>query len=302
MSSLHPTRQPSKASPNFHVSCRHCVYRFWRSVVLHKAMWLLRSSFPIVGKHQPFMGLLVTVIIIPLIKAELLILLAAQRSKEQPSRSLKSIWLLQVVSDGQFIVQKLIQVAVYLWLRKSRVRNSYNESAQFLLQGAGFFNFMQQVDAQVNLGKGVFIARARLTLGNWFRVPYQLYKTFVIDCRLLCSLLFLEHSIQITNETHDPRLSMVSTHHRESYEAIAAALQRNRVYCRLFLLSLSSHLWSLLCPKPSTWRLYACCSDFAYNSLCILGCGLVLLVKNKLDFGKRDQDPKEVKIMVSYKK
>lgn len=139
MSSLHPTRQPSKASPNFRASCRRCVYRFWRSVVLHKAMWLLRSSFPIVGKHQPFMGLLVTVIIIPLIKAELLILLAAQRSKEQPSRSLKSIWLLQVVSDEQFIVQKLIQVAVYLWLRKSRVRNSYKESAQFLLQGAGFF-------------------------------------------------------------------------------------------------------------------------------------------------------------------
>lgn len=251
------------------------------------------------GKHQPFMGLLVSVITIPLIITELLILLAAQRSKHQHSQSLKSVWLLQVVSDGQFIVQKLIQVAVYLWLRKSRVRNSYKESAQFYFKVLAFFNFMQWVDAQVNLGKGAFIDRARSTIGNLFEVPYGLYKAFVIDYRLLCSLLFLEHSIQIANETHDPEA--IDGDQPITGRAMTPSQRRYRQIG--FIVGFSCFLSPVTCGLYYVQGLqlgvYTRAVATLLNSLCILGCSFALLVKNKLDFDKRDQDPKGVKIMVS---
>lgn len=251
------------------------------------------------GQHQPSMGLLVTVITLPLITTELLILLAAHASRDETPQSLRNVWMLNVIKDGQYVVQKLIQVAVYVWLRNSRVRDYYKENAQFYFKVLAFFNFMRWVDAQVNLNKTVLKDDARSVYGNWFDVLYELYKALLIDYRLLCTLLFLEHSIQIKNETDDPEELVDDQSLTRRVMTSSRRQNRNIGFIVGICCLLAPFTCGLYYVRKLELSVYTRAVATVLNSFCILGCGLVLLLKNNLDFDKRDQDPAGVKIMVS---
>ena len=58
-------------------------------------------------------------------------------------------------------------------------------------------------DTQVNVQSDFYLNEARAVYGGWFDVLKAMYTGLIIDFRLLCSLLFLEHSIKIQSETSD---------------------------------------------------------------------------------------------------
>ena len=93
------------------------------------------------GKHQPSMGLLLTIITLPLCGIGLLILIEEQASKSER-------WLVLVVNQAIFILQKVIQAVVYVWLRDFKVRESYRENARFYFEVLAFFNFIDWLDTQ----------------------------------------------------------------------------------------------------------------------------------------------------------
>ena len=150
------------------------------------------------GKHQPFMGLLLTIITLPLCTIGLLILIEEQASKSK-------MWLLLVVNQAVFILQKVIQATVYVWLRDFKVREFYRENARFYFEVLAFFNFIDWLDTQTTLDTAFDVDQAKQFYGEWFGFLFKLYKALLIDYRLLCSLLFLEHSFQVQNENADGR-------------------------------------------------------------------------------------------------
>ena len=253
------------------------------------------------GQHQPSMGLLLTIITLPLNTTELLILFGAQASKDEMPQTPKHLWLLLMVNDAQFIVQKFIQVAVYVWLRNSRVCDSYRGNAQFYFKVLAFFNFMQWVDAQVNLDKRVHVNRARAVYGEWFKVLYGLYQALLIDYRLLCSLLFLEHSIQVKNETDGAQTAAGGSDEITNRIVMTSSNRQNRNIG--YIVGFSCFLAPFICALYYVHKLglsvYTRAVATFLNSACILACGMVLLLKNQLNFDKRGTESKGVKIMVS---
>lgn len=251
------------------------------------------------GLHQPSMGLLLTIITLPLNATELLILVTFRTVADTMERYL---WLLHVVDEAVFFVQKFIQVAVYVWLRGLEVRDSYRENAQFYFKVLAFFNFIEWLDAQVVLDRGINVTRANEVYGEWFEILYGLYKALLIDYRLLCSLLFLEHFIQVKNETEGAEIAEAGntevTNHRVS--TTSTNLQNRNIG---FIVGFSCLLAPLICAlyyvRELNLSVYTRTAVTFLNSLVILVCGMVLLRKNDLNFDKRDTESNGVKIMVS---
>lgn len=256
------------------------------------------------GEHEPSMGLVVTMITIPLNITELMILLGAEASKNTTPRMQEDLWTLLVTDDMIYIVQKFIQAGVYIWLRNTTAREPYRENAQFYFKILAFFNFIQWVDTQVNVESDFYLNRARVVYGGWFDVLEAMYKALMIDFRLLCSLLFLEHSMQIRHET-DGHTEAADVGNNETSRRIAVTMtssdrQRKSVG---FLIGVSCFLSPFFCAVQYVPKLhFPVCIRATANfliAICIISSGMVLLLKNKLDFDKRDKESVNVKIMVS---
>ena len=256
------------------------------------------SNHLTLGQHQPSMGLLITLITLPLNATELMILFGVSASKHEIPRN---IWLLFVVSKAIFIVQKFIQVAIYVWLRGTKVCEPYRENAQFYLKVLAFFNFLQWVDAQVNSGKEVYVKLAKDIYSEWFQVLYGLYKALLIDYRLLCSLLFLEHSIQVENEIDAAEMAEGGNNEQTNRIVTTPANRQNRNAG--YIVGFSCLLAPFICALYYVHKLGLSAHTRAaatfLNSVCILVCGMVLLLKNNLDFDKRDTESRGFKVMVS---
>ena len=155
------------------------------------------------ARQQPSMGLVVGVITIPLIIAEIFLLVAANASKkEETSEALQKIWPLVLADKSSFLVQKIVQAFIYILVLRYRIIcPRYKENAQFYFKTLAFFNFIEWLDSQVNENSDVQLSHTKQTYGPWFDVFAVFYKALIIDYRLLCSLLFLEHSLE--DETED---------------------------------------------------------------------------------------------------
>ena len=261
---------------------------------------------PTLGEHQPSMGLVVTMITIPLNTVELMILLGAQTqaSNNETPQALKDLWPLLLTDDVIFIVQKFIQAGVYLWLRNTRPSESYRESAQFYFKILAFFNFSQWVDTQVNVESDFHLNKARAVYGGWFNVLKAVYTGLMIDFRLLCSLLFLEHSIQIQSETDGSTGAADGANNERNRNASMGMTSSDRQRRNAgFLIGFSCFLAPFLCAVEYVPRLHlpVCIRAIAnfLNSICIIASGTVLLLKNSLGFDMKDKESMSVKIMVS---
>ena len=164
------------------------------------------AHLPTLGRQQPSMGLVVTLITIPLIVIEIVLLIAAAASKktDEPAGILKyRPWIFVLVDKSTFLAQKIIQVIIYLYLRNTIICQEYKENAQFYFRAMAFFNLIEWVDSQVNASSDVQLSGIGKEFDGWFTFVTELYTALIIDYRLLCSLLFLEHSVEIETEGHE---------------------------------------------------------------------------------------------------
>ena len=267
-------------------------------VLLGAVLFFEKPSSPsdqaTLGKHQPSMGLLLTIITLPLCAIGLLILIKEQASKSE-------MWLLRVVNKAVFILQNFIQAAVYVWLRDFKVRESYRENARFYFEVLAFFNFIDWLDTQTTLDTGFDVDQAKQFYGEWFGFLYKLYKALLIDYRLLCSLLFLEHSFQVQNETADAEMTDGGSNQIEISNMSINRQNRNIG----FVVGFSCLLIPLIIALYYVHKLHVAVTTRAVAtllvSLIIIAIGGALLRKNRFDYDKSDTESKAVKIMVSEK-
>ena len=151
------------------------------------------NRFPTLQKHQPSMGFVVVGITIPLIMVECFLLASTWASA-------KIVWPLLVSDKVVFLLQKIIQAIIYCGvLRYKTFRPDFIENAKFYLKVLAFFNFIEWIDSQVNEDIDVDSSTAGDVYKHWLDVFVIFYKALIIDYRLLCSLLFLEHALEEAN-------------------------------------------------------------------------------------------------------
>ncbi|XP_029188166.2 uncharacterized protein LOC114955486 [Acropora millepora] len=266
-------------------------------VLLGAVLFFEKSRSPsdqaTLGKHQPSMGLLLTIITLPLCAIGLLILIQEQASKGEA-------WVVRVVKQAVFILQKVIQAAVYVWLRDFKVRESCRENARFYFEVLAFFNFIDWLNTQATLNTAFDVEQAENFYGKWFGFLYRLYKALLIDYRLLCSLLFLEHSIQVKNETAHAEMTDGGSSQIEISRTTINRQNRNIG----FVVGFSCLLIPLICALHYVEKLDVAVSTRAVatllGSLIILASGGALLRKNRFDYDNRHTESKAVKIMVFF--
>ena len=182
-----------------------------------------------------------------------------------------------------------------------KVRESYRENARFYFEVLAFFNFIDWLDTQTTLDKGFDVEQAKQFYGEWFSFLYKLYKALLIDYRLLCSLLFLEHSFQVQNETADAEMTDGGSNQIEISNMSINRQNRNIG----FVVGFSCLLIPLIIALYYVHKLHVAVTTRAVAtllvSLIIVASGGALLRKNRFDYDKSDTESKAVKIMVSEK-
>ena len=246
-------------------------------------------------RQQPSMGLVVGAITIPLIIAEVFLLASAYASKklEKSQVEFQRLWILVVSDKLTFLLQKIIQAIIYIILRYKAPCPLYKENAQFYFKTLSFFNLIEWVDSQVNEDSDVQLSGAKHIYSAWFDVFATFYKALIIDYRLLCSLLFLEHSL--ADEADG------GTGERE--EPLTRNLTISERKCRSvgFMLGFSSLSAPICCalyyvPKlgiPAWVHVFSIIVNLA-----IIGFGVFFLGSNDLESDERNKGSSGVKIMV----
>ncbi|KAJ7337150.1 hypothetical protein OS493_010004 [Desmophyllum pertusum] len=129
---------------------------------------------PTLGRQQPSMGLVVGAITIPLIIAEIFLLVAAYASKKEQASHTEAhqrLWTFVLADKATFLVQKIVQAGIYiLFLRYKTICPRYTENAQFYLKTLAFYNFIEWVDSQVNEDRDVQLSQPDLVYNAWFDV------------------------------------------------------------------------------------------------------------------------------------
>ena len=246
------------------------------------------------GKHQPSMGLFLTIITPPLCTIGLLMLIEEQASNGEAS-------VVLIVNNVVFILQKVIQAAAYVWLRDFKVRDSYRENARFYFEALAFFNFIDWLNIQATLDPDFDVEQAKKFYGEWFGFLYRIYKPLLIDYRLLCSLLFLEHSFEVEYETGDAEMTDGGSSQMEISSPPINRKNRNIG----FVVGFCCLVIPLICALHYVQKLHVAASTRAVatlvGSLIILASGGTLLRKNRFDYNEEHTVSRAVKIMVSEK-
>ena len=149
------------------------------------------------GGRQPFMGAVVGFVTFPLFVSELVFLIFAVNKWLKGSNGEPEILRVLIVVDKTFFLfQKPVQLAIYLWLRRTIPREELN--AKFYLRIISFFNLIEWLDAQVNVDADLLLSGTHdKSYPGLTDAVTVVYKALIIDYRLLCCLLFLEHSLEI---------------------------------------------------------------------------------------------------------
>ncbi|XP_074617652.1 uncharacterized protein LOC141876796 isoform X2 [Acropora palmata] len=245
------------------------------------------------GKHQPSMGLFLTIITPPLCTIGLLMLIEERASNGEAS-------VVLIVNHVVFILQKVIQAAAYVWLRDFKVRESYRENARFYFEALAFFNFIDWLNIQATLDPDFDVEQAKKFYGEWFGFLYRIYKALLIDYRLLCSLLFLEHSFEVEYETGDADMTDGGSSQMEISSPPINRKNRNIG----FVVGFCCLLIPLICALHYVQKLHVAASTRAVatlvGSLIILASGGTLLRKNRFEYNEEHTVSRAVKIMVCF--
>ena len=261
------------------------------------------ADAPTLGRQQPSMGLVVTTITFPLVVIEVVLLVASAASKKTdgPAGTLtNTTWIYVLVDTSIFLAQKIIQVIIYLYLQKTITCQEYKENAQFYFRTLSFFNLVEWVDSQVNVNSDVGLSGVGNELRDgWLNAFTDLYTALIIDYRLLCSLLFLEHSVDVIETEHNENEEAGNILEGPAVRNLTTREQliRNVGYGLGFCCLLAPVLTGLYYVKPFHLKPWVNAFAIIVNSTIVV-CGTCLLCSNDLDAGGNTDSP-GVKIMVS---
>ncbi|KAJ7337147.1 hypothetical protein OS493_010001 [Desmophyllum pertusum] len=258
------------------------------------------------GRTQPSMGLVVALITFPLIGIEIALLMAArtasnsEKADEPAGPFTYQPWTFVMADKCLFLAQKIIQALIYLYLRNKIICQEYKENAQFYFRTLSFFNLIEWVDTQVNVDNDI-----RLSGLADQRIVIDLYKPLIIDYRLLCSLLFLEHSVDIQTEDNQVEVEVeieanngVAGNTEGPYNNMTPCDRQMR--CIGYVAGCVWLIAPLFCGLyyVNEFHLKPWVNAFAIVvNLAIVACGTCLLWSNDLDEGG-NKESHGVKIMV----
>lgn len=153
-----------------------------------------------VGHTNGSMGIVIWVIALPLCALEMFFTIGGARSKAPIYASVKFVCL----------VQKLVQSSIYHFSLRHKVpRSSMRMGCSWFLKTISLFNFALWIDSIVTTHTDN--AFVKELFGNGFSIMKTAYNTLIIDYRLLCSLLFLEHALEIEGVGDDSHVN----HHQQ---------------------------------------------------------------------------------------
>ena len=142
-----------------------------------------RENRQTLGQQQPAMGCVVGVVtfLIFLLEAVLLAFACTKGAKNaipvDPTE--KTItWILIIIDKSAFFLQKPFQLAIYLYLRTTCLSTQeFKGNAEFYFRIMSFFNFIEWIDAQVNVEFDVALSGPIIDeLDGWFNVFVVGYK------------------------------------------------------------------------------------------------------------------------------
>ena len=246
------------------------------------------------GGKQPFMGAVVGFVTFPLFALELVFLIFAVNKWLKGSNGEPEILRVLIVVDKTFFLfQKPVQLAIYLWLRRTIPREELN--AKFYLRIISFFNLIEWLDAQVNVDADLVLSGTHdKSYSGLTDAVTVVYKALIIDYRLLCCLLFLEHSLEI----EDKQTQQGEDHVSNDKVAYRHELTR----CCGFFAGATCLLGPLLCGLyiVSDVKIGASVQLSAMIvQIAIVISGLSLLRRNNLEGGGDNGESSAVNIMVS---
>ena len=267
------------------------VFMIFGAVLFFKNQGEDGNRLPTLQKYQPSMGFVVAGITIPLIIVECFLLASTCASEEYLPHEVRNAWPLILSDKLVFLLQKIIQALIYCSvLRYKTFRPHFIENAKFYLKVLAFFNFIEWVDSQVNEDSDVESSGAQLVFKAWFDVFVIFYKALIIDYRLLCSLLFLEHALEEANGREvdfDDDFRRATARRRLSIEE-----QKHRTYGLMFgFISFSSPLLCALYYVPAL-KMPAWVHVFSIAvNLTIIVFGAIFLKRHGFAFEERDDRP-----------
>ena len=141
-----------------------------------------------VGHLHGSMGIIIWVITIPLSVLELLFAIGA--AKQAPDSTYATVMYTA-------LVQKIVQAGVYHFsLRHKVARGDLRMACSWLLKIISFFNFACWIDSiATSYSDNDWVVSL---FGSGFSIVKSAYNALLIDYRLLCCLLFLEHALELT--------------------------------------------------------------------------------------------------------
>ncbi|XP_074622257.1 uncharacterized protein LOC141880642 [Acropora palmata] len=238
------------------------------------------------GGQQPFMGAFVGFLTFPLFVLELVFCLLALGGPNSDSDR-HSLTILHTIL---YLLQKPVQLAIYLCLRRKIPREVYRENAQFYFRIISFFNLIEWLDSQVNENADFLLSGINDT--SMSCVWPVIYKALIIDYRLLCCLLFLEHSLEIEviqNQQGDDR-GRRNVRDRGGFKKCSGIFAG-------FMCLIAPILCGLYSAHKGNIGASAQVSAMLVQIAIIIS-GSYLLLNNNLEAGENNRESSAVKIMV----
>ena len=145
-----------------------------------------------IGHTHGSMGIVIWVITLPLCTVEMFFAIGAATKSPAPIYA-----AIEFVS----LTQKLVQASVYHFSLRHRVpKPMMRMGCSWFLKTISLFNFALWIDSIITTPTdNEFVMKL---FGNGFFVVKAAYNALIIDYRLLCCLLFLEHALELEDTRH----------------------------------------------------------------------------------------------------
>ncbi|CAB3992052.1 Hypothetical predicted protein [Paramuricea clavata] len=145
-----------------------------------------------IGSHDRGMGLVVGIITILVVGLEIvLIVMVFKRENLSPG---VAIYL------PVFACEKIVQVVLYIAIRRCKPDPSYRRGAVFYFNFLSFLNFTLWLHSIPFTDIPIY---DEVSHNYYLQYVDQTFKALLIDYRLLCAFLFLEHALAIDDDGHE---------------------------------------------------------------------------------------------------
>ena len=218
-----------------------------------------------IGHHHGSIGIIILVVSLFLACIEGLAVFADVDSEMQQSREYKAIFIIA-------LLQKLCQGMIYCFrLRHRQSSRKCPTATKWYFQILSLMNFILWEGSILTAHQDDEYLHA--AYGKWISIWKTLYNAFLIDYRLMCCLVFLEHSVEVKDQENISSDQAVTTAGNEQLEAENADSSDRSV--------LQSQSTPVTPPK--------CYARFSKAQLTFIGCliglfGLAIQVPNGLQY------------------